>query len=395
MKEQDPYKGFGLRRVINASTSLTRLGGSMPSPEVFRAMEEASRAFTRIPPLQSWAGRRLAEALGAEAGLPTASAESALILAVAACMMKGTELERYDPLQPQAWTHIIQRIPMHTEGLRTEFIVLGNSRSEYDYAIECAGGRIIEAGSKDEVTVNDLRGAFAQDMTAAYYYTVQTPRKQIPLKDVIKTAHDNGVPIIVDAAPNLTHKRVPRELLREGADLVAFSGGKQLGGLNCTGILLGRRDLVKLAHLQSYPFDGIGRGAKMSRETIVGLVKSLELFMERDDEAYYKALEAKTLDFARRLNEIPGIRSGVTYEPTAVKGLMGPSYAYIELKDESKITLRRLHELLLEGDPPIETLYEPFFVIPDAAGRITLKAEYLLEGDEQIIIERIRHIMTN
>ena len=97
----DPYEKYGLKRVINAATCLTLLGGSMPHPEVFKAMEDASNAFVSIPVLQQWAGKRIAGAFGAEAGLPTAGAVNALILAVASCMMKGTELEDHDPLGPR------------------------------------------------------------------------------------------------------------------------------------------------------------------------------------------------------------------------------------------------------------------------------------------------------
>ena len=114
----DPYEKFGLKRVINAATCLTLLGGSIPHPDVFKAMEDASKAFVSIPALQSWAGGRIAEAFGAEAGLPTAGAVNALILVVALCMMKGTELEDHDPLGPRVWNQLIRRLPMHTEGLR-------------------------------------------------------------------------------------------------------------------------------------------------------------------------------------------------------------------------------------------------------------------------------------
>ena len=163
-------------------------------------------------------------------------------------------------------------------------------------------------------------------------------------------AHSHGVPLIVDAAPRLTHKAISRGLLGAGADLVIFSGGKQLGGPNNSGILIGRRDLVKLAHLQAYPFDGIGRASKMSRETIAGLVKALELFMERDDDAYYRGLEEKTRELSARLHGIPGITSGVLREPRVVGGLVDPSYAYIELDGDSGTSLKGLHTALLEGD---------------------------------------------
>jgi hypothetical protein len=132
----------------------------------------------------------------------------------------------------------------------------------------------------------------------------------------------------------------------------------------------------------------------MSRETIAGLVKALELFMERDDKEYYRALETKTRAFSTRLDEIPGIKSGVLMEPTIVGGLVGPSYAYIEIAGAG-ITLKGLHAALHEGDPSIRTLHEPYFITPEAKNRITLKTEYLLEGDDEIILGRITEIIKN
>jgi len=388
----DPYEKYGLKRVINAATSLTLLGGSMPHPDVFKAMEDASKAFVSIPALQHWAGERIAEAFGAEAGLPTAGAVNALTLAVASCMMKGTELEDHDPLTPPSWNHIVQRLPLHTEGLKTEFIVQGVNRNVYDHAVECAGARLVEAGSKETTTRSDLSDAFNEDRTAGYYYTVTTARGKLPIKDVAEVAHDHGLPLIVDAAPSLTHKAIPRGIMEAGADLAIFSGGKQMGGPNNSGILIGRKDLVKLAHLQSYPFDGVGRASKMSRETIVGLIKALELFTDRDDDEYYRSLETKTRKLSASLDEIPGITSGVLMEPTIVEGLVGPSYAYIEL-DGAPVTLKGLHSALAEGTPAIRTLHEPYFVTPDAKNRITLKAEYLLPGDEDTTLTRIAEIL--
>jgi len=367
----------------------------MPHPDVFEAMEDASKAFVSIPVLQRWAGERIAEAFGAEAGLPTAGAVNALILAVAACIMKGTELEDHDPLGPRTWTHLIHKIPLRTEGLKTEFVVQGVNRNVYDHAVECAGARLVEAGSRESTTKSDLHEAFDEGRTAGYYYTVTTARGKLPIDDVAEVAHDYGVPLIVDAAASLTHEAIPQGILAAGADLVIFSGGKQMGGPNNSGILIGRRDLVKLAHLQSYPFDGIGRASKMSRETIVGLVKALEIFMERDDDAYYRDLEKKTRKFSSRLDETLGITSGVIMEPSVVGDLVPPSYTYIELDDAAGISLKGIHTALQEGTPSIRTLHEPYFVTPDAKDRILLKAEYLLDGDKEIILKRIAQILEN
>jgi hypothetical protein len=214
----------------------------------------------------------------------------------------------------------------------------------------------------------------------------------VPLKDFVEVAHGYGLPAIVDAAPCLTHKAVPKKLLEAGADFIIFSGGKQFGGPNNSGILLGRKNLIKLAHLQAYPFDGIGRASKMSRETIVGLIAALDLFLKRDDDAYYTALLEETKEFSARLNEIKGIRSGVLKEISICEDIVPPTYAWIEM-DTDKVTLKELSDGLFNGTPRIKTLYEPGFISNEVANRITLKAEYLLLGDKEIILERVKELL--
>ncbi|MBT7915284.1 hypothetical protein HN588_15405 [Candidatus Bathyarchaeota archaeon] len=387
----DPYKKIGLKSVVNAATSLTLLGGSMPRAEIFEAMKDASRGFIQIPKLQRRVGELLAEMLGAEAGLPAAGAVNALMLAVAACMFKGTELEDYDPVGSIPWVDIIQRLPLRTEGMKTEFIILGNSRSTYDHAIECAGGTRVQAGNKDGVTIKDLRDAFDPDRTAAYYYT-QTPSADIPIKEFCELAHSLGVPAIIDAAPNLTHPSIPPMVLDAGADLVILSGGKQLGSINNTGILLGKKDLIKLAHLNSYPFDGIGRGAKMSREMIMGLLKTVELFVTEDRDVYYSEMLEESKKFATKLNDISGITAGTLDEPSLDPNVVPPSYIWVEV-DAKNLSLKELFDGLMNGDPVIRPLYEPYFLSTEVENRITFKIEYLQPGDTDLIIERVKSLL--
>ena len=386
----EPYERLGLKRTINAATCLTSLGGSIPDPRVFEAMADASKGFIQIPVLQKAAGQRLADLLGAEAGLPTAGAVNAIMLAVAACMFKGTELEDHDPVGSTDWTKIIQQLPLHTEVLKNEFVLLGNSRSEYDHAIEVAGGRRVQAGSKEGVTAQDLRDVFTEK-TAALYYTM-TPTATMPVKEFCDIAHELGVPAIVDAAPFLTHKGIPIKILADGADLVIFSGGKQLGSINNTGLLLGRTDLIKLAHLNSYPFDGIARGCKMSRETIMGLLKTVEIFIDEDRNEYYKAQQEKSEGLAKRFRSIDGLDSGVIFEPNMLEDVTAPSLVWIEVK-KSGISLRSIYEDLLNGTPVIRTLYEPYFLTKEGGNRITFKVEYLIPGDDDIIIRRVSEIL--
>lgn len=383
----NPYEKYGIRRVINAVGTLTRVGGSISHPDVFRTMEDASKAFVHIPELQHWAGKVIAEATGAEAGLPTAGSENALVLASAACIMKGTELEKYDPLEQETWTRIIQRLPLHTEGLRTEFIVHKSARNVYDHAVEVAGGRFVEVGTDEGATEEELDEAFDPEKTAAYYITDVSSEGCVPIATVASIAHSHGVPVIVDAASELPPKINLKRYITKGADLVIFSGGKFIAGPNNTGFLAGRSDLVKLAHLQAYPFHGIGRGSKMCRENIVGLVTAFKIYLELDEGPLFKEWENKARWIAEQLNPIPDVEAGVIIKTTVEeKEPMWP-LCCVEFNEEAfKLTANELSGRLRDGDPSIEARGRD--------SRLVINTEFLLEGDESIIVKRIKEILT-
>jgi L-seryl-tRNA(Ser) seleniumtransferase len=390
MMVYNPYEKYGIRRVINAVSCLTRLGGSIAHPEVYRAMEDASKSFVQIPELQQWAGKAIAEATGAEAGLPTAGASSAIMLAAAACIMKGTELENYDPLDIESWTHIIKKLPMHTEGLKTEFIVQKSDRNIYDHAVECAGGRFVEVESGEK----ELIGAYDANRTAAYYFTVRSALNSIPLNVVIRVAHENSCQVIVDAAAELPPRENLRRYISMGADLVIFSGGKYIAGPNNSGILAGRKDLIKLAHLQSYPFHGVGRAAKMSKETIVGFVTALKLYLRQDEGAKFNDWLNKAKWISNEFTSMPGIESGIDFQSTVEEDEHVVPVSYIKLnKDVTGITGKELSEILRSGDPSIETAYEPAFMLKNNKNKLVVNPEFLLEGEDKIIIDAIKKIL--
>jgi len=395
----DPYEKYGVRRVVNAAHCITSYGGSIASHEVFEAMEDASKSFVYIPELQHWAGEIIAEATGAEAGLPTAGANNAILLASAACMMRGTELEKYDPLETQTWGQIIRKLPMHTEGLRTEFIIQRANRNVYDHAVECAGGKIIEVGTKEGTTEEELEAAFKTEKTAAYYFTVRSAKlygyKCHPLETVIRIAHEKGAPVIVDAADELPPRKNLKRYISMGADLVIFSGGKKIGGPNNSGLLAGRKDLIKLAHLQAYPFHGIGRPAKMSRETIVGLVTALKIYMAHDEEDKLKTWEEKAGLIAEQLNKIPNVEAGVVHQRTVEENQpIRGALCHVTIDEEALgITGEELTKKLREGNPRIHTLWEPRYLIEEYENKFTINPAYLNEGEDLLIINRIKEIL--
>ncbi|MFH0849382.1 MAG: aminotransferase class V-fold PLP-dependent enzyme [Candidatus Bathyarchaeota archaeon] len=385
-----PYKKMGIRRVINAATCLTRLGGSIADPKVYKAMQQASKAFVQIPELQQWAGRAIAKATGAEAGLPTAGANNAITLAAAACIMKGTDLEKYDPLQLETWTPLIKKLPLHTQGLKTRFIVQRNNRNVYDHAVECAGGTFIEADPTEQA----LNKAYDPATTAAYYYTVRSAANALPLEALVKVAHSHGAPVIVDAAAELPPRSNLTRYTKAGADLTIISGGKYIAGPNNSGILAGRADLIKLAHLQAYPFHGVGRASKMSRETIVGFVTALNIYLQEDEEEKYTQWLAKAEWIRDQFTGTPGVEASIGHHSTIEDD--HPMVPVCTLKLDpgtTHITSAELTARLRDGDPSVEVLNEPSFILKEPKGKLVINPEFLQPGEAETVVKTIKSIL--
>lgn len=304
----DVYARLGVRRCINAAGTLTRLGGSLMAPEVLDAMRDAARSSVDIGELQTAASRIIAAATGAEAGLVTSGASAALTLAAAACIA-GYDIAR------------MARLP-DTRDMPNEIVMPRTHRNAYDHALRAAGAVIVDIGHNDRGTGAGVRGIEAWEIEAAlgprsaalcFVATLET-RHDLPL--VAETCRRRGVPLIVDAAAQLPPASNLTAFVAAGADLVVFSGGKAIGGPQSTGILAGKRDLVASALLQqldmdvvperwaapdfvdrakvpSPPHHGIGRGFKVGKEEIVGLLVALERFAATDDLARLRAMEAR------------------------------------------------------------------------------------------------------
>lgn len=290
------YERFGVRTVINGSGTSTRVGGALMSAEVVNAMSAAALESVSIVELQAAASRYIGQVTGAEAGLVTSGASAGLTLGTAAILAK-LDLGK------------MHRLP-DTTGMKNEFIIAREQRSGHDHAFRAAGARLIEVGMNEQVAVSGLRRTEAweyttavTDRTAGIAY-VATPGSQPPFEQVVEIAHRHDLPVLVDAAGQLPPRSNLRAFIDLGADLVAFSGGKAIRGPQSTGILCGRREYVASAALQNLdtgehfeiwdppsdfipksslsgmPREGIGRGFKVAKEEIIGLLTALKLFSE-------------------------------------------------------------------------------------------------------------------
>jgi L-seryl-tRNA(Ser) seleniumtransferase len=389
------YAKLGVRTLINAAGSLTRLGGTLMPPEVLQAMTEAAQAFVSIDELQARASQIIAEITGAEAGYVTSGAAAGLALATAACV---TGL---DPAK-------INRLP-DTAGLKDEVLIPKGQRDGYDHAVRAVGVRLVEVGMPYRTYPYEIDAAI-NERTAAVLYIVARSKGTISLPNVLDVARQRGVPVIVDAAAELPPAANLRAFIAQGADLVVFSGGKALRGPQASGILCGRRDLIAAAALQHLDMDvdpatwsppgelidrslvpgppeqGLGRMLKVGKEEIVGLLTALRLYIARDHAADQRTWEAQARHIAASLAGFPGVRTEVIPAELAGPGL---PQTRITLDEASLgLTAYDLIRRLKAGEPSIHVVE-----YSASAGAIEINPMNLQPGEAELVIERLRQAL--
>ena len=323
---------LGVARRINAAGTLTRLGGALMDEAVLAAMAEAATSSVDIAELQSAASARIATLTGAEAGLVTSGASAGLTLATAACLA-GWDAARMSALPD-------------TSAMPSKVLMHRTHRNSYDHAVRLAGAHIVDFGHNDRGTGAGVRGiepweieAAVDTQTVACVF-VASSGNDADLRTVVEVCQRRGLPVIVDAAAQLPPRENLRRFTALGADLVVFSGGKALGGPQSSGLLIGRRALVGSALLQMMdmdvhprtwapaalvdtqalkgtPLHGIGRGFKVGKEEIAGLLCALERFLSRDDEAVQAGWTQRLQAMAQALADVPGL--GVRLLPASAR----------------------------------------------------------------------------
>ena len=317
------YDELGVPSVINATGTKTRIGGTLIRKEALEAMNRAAEAFVRLSDLQAVASERIAEVTGADAGYITNGASSALTLGTAACIA-GDDLE------------VMARLP-DTEGIPSEVVMPRTHRNGYDHALRAAGAEIVDVGGNDYYLGTgsentepwEIEAAITEETVAVAYMEKSFTRP--PLPDIVEIAHEHDVPVIVDAAAELPPTRNLSRFIKQGADLVAFSGGKAIRGPQSSGILAGREDLitsvarqhldmhasrpvydppdslVNVDELPGVPRQGIGRSMKVGKEELVGLLAALDAFVEQDDERVLAEWHDRAERIAAALEGVDGL----------------------------------------------------------------------------------------
>lgn len=374
--EGNIYARIGVRPFINARGTWMYLSGSLELPQVRAAKQEAARHFVDIFELQRAAGKRLAELSGAESGMVTSGAAGAIASATAGCIA-GT-----DPAK-------IWQLP-DTTGLKHEVIMFGG-RSAFDSAARLAGAKLVVTHSDDE-----LRNAINSN-TAMIYTTVLGDR----LEKAISIARSANVPLLLDDAAGIPPIENLRLYAKVGADLYCFSGGKGLCGPQCSGVLLGRKDLIEAALANTSPWEGaVCRAMKVGKEEVMGCLAAIEAWTKMDLDAHNRQWNQSVKRIAVLVETVPG----VTTEIKIPEG--GNRYPTLTVNwDEQawNFSVADCDRQLRDGDPRIEVLTasNPSLVPAVQEGdpktprqnRLQIISMTMQPGEELVVGRRLREIL--
>jgi L-seryl-tRNA(Ser) seleniumtransferase len=362
---------FGVRPVVNASATLTALGGSLMPPSALKAMTEGAAHFVDLPELHDRVGERLAALTRNEAACVTSGAAAAITLTVASCVGEPAQAFPAD----------------------AEVVMFTSQRNGYDYAARLTGARIVEVGP----SIEELRAALVRRPACVLWFAgAHYAADALPIEDVIRVARElastpgpagpPAVPVIVDAAaqipPVSSLWRFTTEL---GADAVIFSGGKGLRGPQSSGLVLGKRWIVDRCRAHASPNQQIGRGMKVGKEELLGLYAAVEWTLEQDEETLLASYEQIVDRWIVGLRGVPGVVAERGYPSEAGQP---HGRAVVRLLITSGWTRDGLAQALWDGDPRIAVGVSG---VPDDA--IALNPQTIEPGEDLVVLDAlVRHL---
>ncbi|OAI41208.1 hypothetical protein AYO40_03620 [Planctomycetaceae bacterium SCGC AG-212-D15] len=362
------YEALGVKPIINATGTVTILGGSLMPAEVVAAWSEAARHFVNIVELHDRVGERIARLIGVEAALVTTGAAGALLLGAAAVITRGD-------------AKAIARLP-DTTGLRNEILIQKSHHQCYDNQLTDVGARLV-----DVETAEDVRRAIGPKTALMFFLNLADPAGKIQRKEWIELARKHEVPTLLDAAADAPPVERLSEYNRMGFDLVAFSGGKALRGPNDAGLLLGPKHFIAAGKKNANPHCGtIGRMMKVSKEDMVALAAAVERFVHADHRAEWREWERRIGVIEDALKDIPTVEMERLVPPIANHV---PHLQIAWNEERVKRTRPQVTQDLFDGQPPIQ--------IGRVSGTgdkgILISVFTLQPGEEKIVAARLRAIL--
>ena len=375
-KGVDYYEKLGVETFINAAGTYTILTASTMPEEVQAAVALAAQKPVHLLELHEAAGKYLSEKLRCGGALVTSGASAGLTLGTAACITLGNK-------------EAMERIPTDMTGLKNEVIVQKVHRYEYDHAMRNCGINVVEVETMDQ-----YKNAFTdKTVMTNYFNAVEAP---IGREDWIRVAREHSVPCFNDAAADVPPISNLWNYTQMGFDLETISAAKGMRGPQCTGLLLGRKDLIDTARLNNSPNSNtVGRGLKVAKEEIVGMVAAVAWFLKQDDATMEAEFRQRAQRIADQLAKIPTVKTQIFMPPIAnhVPHLV-INYDAARVKTNGREVLHKLRE----GKPRIElnpaTGGGPASAgLPSSPDTIVVGVWMLQPGEDAIVGKRLREVL--
>lgn len=381
---EDYYEKLGVDKIINAAGTYTALTAACMPPNVVSAVQRAALHPVRLHDLQQKAGEYLAQRLKCEGAIVTSGASGAITLATAACMQNANNNSPVD-------------LPQNADGLKKQVIVQRAHRYGYDHAIFLTGARVSEV-----VTMDDYKRACEKgDAVMTNFFNAAEEEggiagtAQIGREEWLRVAHEHNIPCHIDAAADMPPISNLWKYTGMGFDLVSFSGGKGIRGPQNAGLLLGKKHLTDLAHQNNNPGEGVGRGMKVAKEQIIGMVAAIDWVLSHTEESMQGDYQKRADLIASMVKNVPSVKTEMVVPKIAnhVPHLLirfDPSV--------TGVTTKQVVERLRSEKPSIElnpnTGHKPNQGIPSDANTLVVGVWMLQPGEDAIVGRRIRAALT-
>jgi L-seryl-tRNA(Ser) seleniumtransferase len=381
---EDYYDKLGLPTIINAAGTYTTLTAACMPPVVLAGVQKAALHPVRLHDLQTKSGEYIAGRLKCEGAVVTSGASGAITLATAACLQSANNMS------PMA-------MPQAIDGLKNQVIVQKAHRYEYDHAIFLCGARITEVVTLDEYKHACAAGnaIMTNFFNAAEDEVGIAGTAQIGREEWLRVAHEHNIPCHLDAAADMPPISNLWKYTGMGFDLVAFSGGKGMRGPQNAGLLLGKKHLTELAQQNNNPNVGVGRGMKVAKEQIVGMVAAVDWVLSHTEESMQGDYQKRVDVVAAAVKGIPS----VTTETVVPKIANHVPHLLIRFDPSVRgISTQEVLTVLREGKPSIElnpnSGQPPNQGIPSNANTLVVGVWMLQPGEDVIVGRRIREALT-
>jgi L-seryl-tRNA(Ser) seleniumtransferase len=361
---RDYFRDLGVRPFINAAGTYTAMTASLMPPEVIDAIEYASKHYVMLSELQDKVGERIASLVHAEAAMVTSGAASALTLGTAA-VLTGTDERKIVDLPDLAT-------------MKSEVIIQKSHRFGYDHAVRNCGVKLIEVETRE-----DLERAFNPQTAMMLFYNNNNTEGRIRDEEFAQLGKKHGVPTFNDAAADVPPVENLWKYTKMGFDLVTFSGGKGIRGPQSAGLLLGRKDLIAAARLIAPPNGNtVGRGMKVNKEEILGMLVALEMYLEKDHAQERREFDKRAEVIRAAAVTVPGVTAEV-FVPEVANHV--PHVRITWDATQKGITPANAVKALRDGEPSIGTRSE---------GKDVVVGVWMMRpGEEKVVARRLKEVL--